>query len=158
MTENAQPTNEEDARKELAARQLQELESYLTPTEQPVDVSGSIKLSLGHLPELGIAFASLPAAFRSIATSVSVPTLLQATDKFGNAIEPSILLRFHDGSGQIGAYRNPNGPGLLNARFQTVEGGVIKGVSTIPYDPTLLFLTAVRGPDQPEARRHPGHC
>ncbi len=73
---------------------------------------------------------------------MSVPTLLQATDKFGNAINPSILLRFHDGSGQIGAYRNPNGPGLLNARFQTVEGGVIKGVSTIPYDPTMLFLAA----------------
>lgn len=142
MTENAQPSNEEDARKELAARQLQELEPYLTPTEQPVDVSGAIKLSLDHLPELGIAFASLPAAFRSIATSVSVPTLLQATDKFGNAIDPSILLRFHDCSGQIGAYRNPNGPGLLNARFQTVEGGVIKGVSTIPYDPTMLFLAA----------------
>ncbi len=33
MTENAQPTNEEDARKELAARQLQELEPYLTPAE-----------------------------------------------------------------------------------------------------------------------------
>ena len=52
------------------------------------------------------------------------------------------MLRFHGGSGQIGAYRNPNGPGFLNARFQTVEGGVIKGVSTIPYDPTMLFLAA----------------
>lgn len=142
MTENAQPANEEDARKELAARQLQELEPYLTPTEQPVDASGAIKLSLDHLPELGIAFASLPAAFRSIATSVSVPTLLQATDKFGNAIDPSILFRFHDGSGQIGAYKNPNGGGLLNARLQAVEGSVVKGVSTIPYDPTMLFLAA----------------
>lgn len=142
MTENAQPTNEEDSRKELAARQLQELEPYLTPTEQPVNVSGAIKLSLDKLPELGIAFASLPSAFRTITTMVNVPTLLQATDKFGNAIDPSILLRFHDGSGQIGAYRNPNGPSLLNARFQTIEGGVIKGVSHIPYDPTMLFLAA----------------
>ncbi|WP_293825299.1 hypothetical protein [uncultured Parolsenella sp.] len=91
MTENAQPTNEEDARKEFAARQLQELEPYLTPTEQPVDVSEAIKLSLDHLPELGIAFASLPAAFRSIATSASVPTLLQATDKLGNPIDPPHL-------------------------------------------------------------------
>lgn len=132
----------QDANKELVARQLEELGPRLAITEQPVNVSGAIKLSLDKLPELGIAFASLPSAFRTITTMVNVPTLLQATDKFGNAIDPSILLRFHDCSGQIGAYRNPNGPGLLNARFQTVEGGVIKGVSTIPYDPTMLFLAA----------------
>lgn len=142
MTENAQPTNEKDANKELVARQLEELGPRLEITEQPVNISGAIKLSLDKLPELGIAFASLPSAFRTITTMVNVPTLLQATDKLGNPIDPSILLKFHDGSGQIGAYRNPNGPGLLNARFQTVEGGVIKGVSTIPYDPTMLFLAA----------------
>lgn len=133
MTENVQPTNDEDARKELAARQLQELEPYLTPTEQPVNVSGAIKLSLDKLPELGIAFASLPSAFRTITTMVNVPTLLQATDKLGNPIDPSILLKLHDGSGQIGAYKNPNGGGLLNARLQAVEGSVVKGVSHIPY-------------------------
>lgn len=142
MAENAQPTNEEDARKELAARQLQELEPYLTPAEQPVNVSGAIKLSLDKLPELGIAFASLPSAFRTITTMVNVPTLLQATDKLGNPIDPSILLKFHDGSGQIGAYKNPNGGGLLNARLQAVEGSVVKGVSHIPHDPTMLFLAA----------------
>lgn len=142
MAENAQPTNEEDARKELGARQLQELEPYLTPAEQPVNVSGAIKLSLDKLPELGIAFASLPSAFRTITTMVNVPTLLQATDKLGNPIDPSILLKFHDGSGQIGAYKNPNGGGLLNARLQAVEGSVVKGVSHIPHDPTMLFLAA----------------
>ena len=73
---------------------------------------------------------------------VDVPTLLQATDKFGNVIDPSILLKFHDGSGQIGAYKNPNGGGVLNARLQAVKGGVVKGVSQIPYDPTMLFLAA----------------
>lgn len=64
---------------------------------------------------------------------VNVPTLLQATDKLGNPIDPSILLKFHDGSGQIGAYKNPNGSGLLNARLQAVEGSVIKGVFHILY-------------------------
>lgn len=60
MTENAQPSNEEDARKELAAQQLQELEPYLTPTEQPVDVSGAIKLSLDISPSLALPLPRCP--------------------------------------------------------------------------------------------------
>lgn len=123
----------QDANKELVARQLEELGPRLAITEQPVNVSGAIKLSLDKLPELGIAFASLPSAFHTITTMVNVPTLLQATDSLGNPIDPSILLKFHDGSGQIGAYKNPNGGGLLNARLQAVEGSVVKGVSHIPY-------------------------
>ena len=89
----------QDANKELVARQLEELGPRLAVTEQPVNVSGAIKLSLDKLPELGIAFASLPSTFRTITTMVNVPTLLQATDKLGNPIDPSILLKFHDGSG-----------------------------------------------------------
>lgn len=132
----------QDASKELIARQLEELGPQLAITEQPVDVSGAIKLSLDKLPELGIAFASLPSAFRTITSAVNVPTLLQATDKAGKPIDPSILLRLHDGTGQMGTYKNPNGGGLLNVRLQAVEGGAVKGVSQIPYDPTALFMAA----------------
>ena len=132
----------QDASKELIARQLEELGPQLAITEQPVGVSGAIKLSLDKLPELGIAFASLPSTFRTITSTVNVPTLLQATDKFGNPLDPSVLLKFHDGSGQIGAYKNPNGAGLLNARFQVADGGVAKTVTQVPYDPAALFMAA----------------
>lgn len=128
--------------KELAAQELAALEAHLAATDQPIDVSQAIKLPLDKLPELGIAFASLPSTFRTITSTVNAPTLLQATDKFGNPLDPSVLLKFHDGSGQIGAYKNPNGAGLLNARFQVADGGVTKTVAQVPYDPAALFMAA----------------
>ena len=132
----------QDSGRGIAAHELAAIEVGLTPTDQQVDVSQAIKLPLDMLPELGIAFASLPSTFRTITSTVNAPTLLQATDKFGNPLDPSVLLKFHDGSGQIGAYKNPNGAGLLNARFQVADGGVTKTVTQVPYDPTALFMAA----------------
>ena len=132
----------QDSGRDIAAHELAAIEVSLAPTDQQVDVSQAIKLSLDKLPELGIAFASLPSTFRTITSAVNAPTLLQATDKAGKPIDPSILLRLHDGTGQMGTYKNPNGGGLLNARLQAVEGGAVKGVSQIPYDPTALFMAA----------------
>lgn len=132
----------QDSGRDIAAHELAAIEVSLAPTDQQIDVSQAIKLSLDKLPELGIAFASLPSTFRTITSAVNVPTLLQATDKAGKPIDPSILLRLHDGTGQMGTYKNPNGGGLLNARLQAVEGGAVKGVSQIPYDPTTLFMAA----------------
>ena len=70
-----------------------------------VDVSGAIKLPLERIPQLGVAFASLPSMFRTVTNTVSVPTLLQATDKYGNPLDPTKLNSFKDGSGLTGGYR-----------------------------------------------------
>ena len=132
----------QDSGRDIAAHELAAIEVSLVPTDQQVDVSQAIKLPLDKLPELGIAFASLPSTFRTITSTVNAPTLLQAMDKHGNPLDPSVLLKFHDDSGQIGAYKNPNGAGLLNARFRVADGGVTKTVTQVPYDPTALFMAA----------------
>ena len=132
----------QDNGRDIVAHELAAMEVNLAPTGQQVDVSQAIKLPLDKLPELGIAFASLPSAFRTITSTVSVPTLLQATDKFGNAIDPSLLHHFHDGSGLMGTFSNPGAGGFSNVRLHVVQGDVAKTVTQIPYDPTALFMAA----------------
>lgn len=66
----------QDNGRDIVARELAAIEVSLAPTDQQVDVSQAIKLPLDKLPELGIAFASLPSAFRTITSTVNVPMLL----------------------------------------------------------------------------------
>ena len=105
------------------------------------DISGAIKLPLERIPQLGVAFASLPSMFRTVTNTVSVPTLLQATDKFGNPLDPSKLNSFKDGSGLTGGYRDAV-KGFGQARFHVVEGDIATSVTQVPYDPTSLFMAA----------------
>ena len=88
-----------------------------------------------------MAFASLPEAFRTVTNTVSAPTLLQATDKFGNPLDPSILQAFNDGSGLLGSFRDAAN-GFGQARLHVVEGDVATSVMQVPYDPTMLFMAA----------------
>ena len=134
-----QPSSDE--RTKLVVDNLPEIEICLAPTRQEVNVSGAIRLPLTHIPELGVAFASLPKAFRTVTTTVSVPTLLQATDKLGNPLDPSMLQSFKDGSGLLGSYRDAT-KGFGQARLHVAEGDVAKGFAQVPYDPTSLFMAA----------------
>ena len=72
---------------------------------------------------------------------MSVPTLLQVTDKYGNPLDPSKLNSFKDGSGLTGGYRDA-AKGLGQARFHVVEGDIATSVTQVPYDPTSLFMAA----------------
>lgn len=136
-----QSTPEDGERRQLVANQLATTELHLTLTEQKVDVSNAIKLPLDHINELGMAFASLPSAFRTITTTVTTPTLLEATDKFGNPLNPSILQSFNDGSGLMGSYRDA-ATGFKQARLHVTDSQTISSVAQIPYDPTRLFMAA----------------
>lgn len=106
MADEENQSPKDGDRKKLVAEQLASTEIHLAPTQEHVDTSNAIKLPLDQIPQLGVAFASLPAMFRTITTSVSTPTLLQATDKFGNPLDPSILQSFKDGSGLMGSFRD----------------------------------------------------
>ena len=130
-----------DERTQLVTEHLSAIEFCLAPAGQEIDVSGAVKLPLSHLPELGVAFASLPEAFRTVTSTVSVPTLLQATDKFGNLLDPSILQTFNAGSGLLGSFRD-SANGFGQARLHVVEGDVATSVMQVPYDPTMLFMAA----------------
>lgn len=122
-------------------KQLSSTDIHLASTDIEVDVSNAIKLPFDQIPALGVALGSLPEVFRTVTATFDVPTLLQATDKFGHPLDPSILQHFNDGSGLLGSFRDPiNGFG--QARFHSVELGSITNVTTLPYDPTSLFIAA----------------
>ncbi len=141
MADNETKPSANDGREELVAKQLASTKIHLALTQKRVDVSGAIKLPLERIPQLGVAFASLPSMFRTVTNTVSVPTLLQATDKYGNPLDPSKLNSFKDGSGLTGGYRDA-AKGLGQVRFHVVEGDIATSVTQVPYDPTSLFMAA----------------
>lgn len=141
MADNEIKPSTNGNREELVAKQLTSTEIHLALTKERADVSDAIKLPISHIPELGVAFASLPAMFRTVTNTVSVPMLLQPTDKFGNPLDPSILQSFKDGSGLMGSYRDA-AKGFGQARFHVVEGDIATSVTQVPYDPTSLFMAA----------------
>ena len=141
MADNETKPSANDGREELVAKQLASTKIHLALTQKRVDVSGAIKLPLERIPQLGVAFASLRSMFRTVTNTVSVPTLLQATDKYGSPLDPSKLNTFKDGSGLTGGYRDA-AKGLGQARFHVVEGDIATSVTQVPYDPTSLFMAA----------------
>lgn len=141
MADNETKPSADDGREELVAKQLASTKIHLALTQERADVSGAIKLPLERVPQLGIALASLPSTFRTVTNTVSVPTLLQVTDKYGNPLDPSKLNSFKDGSGLTGGYRDA-AKGLGQARFHVVEGDIATSVTQVPYDPTSLFMAA----------------
>ena len=141
MADNEIKPSANGDREELVAKQLASTKIHLALTQERADVSGAIKLPLERVPQLGIALASLPSAFRTVTNTVSVPMLLQPTDKFGNPLDPSILYSFKDGSGLMGSYRDAAN-GFGQARLHVVEGDIATSVTQVPYDPTSLFLAA----------------
>lgn len=141
MADNETKPSANDGREELVAKQLASTKIHLALTQKRVDVSGAIKLPLERIPQLGVAFASLPSMFRTVTNTVSVPTLFQATDKYGNPLDPSKLNTFKDGSGLTGGYRDA-AKGLGQARLHVVEGDIATSVTQVPYDPTSLFMAA----------------
>lgn len=141
MADNEIKPSTNHNREELVAKQLASIKIHLALTRERADVSGAIKLPLERIPQLGIALASLPPASRTITNTVSVPMLLQPTDKFGNPLNPSILQSFKDGSGLMGSYRDA-AKGFGQARLHVVEGDIATSVTQVPYDPTSLFMAA----------------
>lgn len=141
MADNEIKSSTDDGREGLVAKQLASTKIHLALTQGRVDVSGAIKLPLERIPQLGIALASLPSTFRTVTNTVSVPMLLQPTDKFGNPLNPSVLQSFKDGSGLMGSCRDAAN-GFGQARFHVVEGDIATSVTQVPYDPTSLFMAA----------------
>ena len=141
MADNEIRPSADNDRERLVAERLASTKIHLALTQERADVSGAIKLPLERIPQLGVAFASLPSMFRTVTNTVSVPTLLQATDKFGNPLDPSILQSFKDGSGLMGSYRDA-AKGFGQARLHVVEGDIATSVTQVPYDPTSLFMAA----------------
>ncbi len=129
ITSDAELNREEPANTEI----------HLAMTDVAAEVEDSLQLPLDQITALGVGLGSLPSMFRTAITTVDVPMLLQATDKWGNPLDPAKLNQTVGGC--IGSYSKP-GVGLQQARFHQVELGAVQGVTTMPYDPTALFMAA----------------
>ena len=129
----------DDDRKKVVREQLSTTQFHLSSTEQSVDITNAIKIPLDYLPSLGVAFGSIPTMFRSITTTVNIPTLLTVTDKLGNPLDPNVLQSFKDGSGLLGSFRDA-ATGFGQARFHVQQGMSLTSVTTMPYNPTFLAM------------------
>lgn len=129
----------DDDRKKVVREQLSTPQFHLSSTEQSVDITNAIKIPLDYLPSLGVAFGSIPTMFRSITTTVNIPTLLTVTDKLGNPLDPNVLQSFKDGSGLLGSFRDA-ATGFGQARFHVQQGMSLTSVTTMPYNPTFLAM------------------
>ncbi|MBP3883494.1 MAG: hypothetical protein J6D54_00965 [Olsenella sp.] len=112
--------------------------------ESALDLTDSIKIPLSKLTSLGVAFASLPDAFRTVTqtvTSANGEILYRAMDAKGNILSPSQLYAFKDGSGLLGSIKQAGGD-LAQARFEPVTSVAKKVTTSIPYDPTTLVAAA----------------
>lgn len=112
----------------------------LALTDIAVDTEGAIKLPIDGMPALGAGLSALTSLFRSVGPSGDCATLLKVTDKFGNPLDPAILNS--DGAGLLGSYLNSSTKELSQARFHVVDSDVVQSVSSISYDPTMLFMAA----------------
>ena len=129
----------DDDRKKAVREQLSTTQFHLASTEQPADVTNAIKIPLEYLPSLGVAFGPIPTMFRSITTTINIPTLLTVTDKLGNPLDPNVLQSFKDGSGLLGSFRDA-ATGFGQARFHVQQGMSLTSVTTMPYNPAFLTM------------------
>ena len=105
------------------------------------NLSQATKLPFDKLAVAGVALGSLPEAVRTVTTHMpGGEVLLRATDKFGNTIPSNLLQRFNDGSGMMGSTRINGEFGQV--RLHEVASGAGNAVTTVPYDPTMLFVAA----------------
>lgn len=130
----------DDDRKKAVREQLSTTQFHLASTEQPADVTNAIKIPLEYLPSLGVAFGPIPTMFRSITTTINIPTLLTVTDKLGNPLDPNVLQTFKDGSGLLGSFRDA-ATGFGQARFHVQQGMSLTNVTTMPYNPAFLAMS-----------------
>ena len=129
----------DDDRKKAVREQLSATQFHLASTEQPVDATNAIKIPLDYLSSLGVAFGPIPTMFRSITTTINIPTLLTVTDKLGNPLDPNVLQTFKDGSGLLGSFRDA-ATGFGQARFHVQQGMFLTSVTTMPYNPAFLAM------------------
>ena len=132
-----------EAKKQAIAEQAMSMEFTPEFTDIKVDMAKATKVPLAELTTLGAAFASLPEAFRAVTQTVQVSGegLYHVTDAAGRAIDASALFSFNDGTGLLGSFKDAAG-NLSQARLSPAGPQVAEVATSIPYDPTSLFIAA----------------
>lgn len=132
-----------ETKKQAIAGQFMSMEFTSEFTDIKVDMTRATKVPLSELTALGTAFASLPEAFRTVTQTVQVSgeSLYRVTDAAGRAIDASALFSFNDGTGLLGSFKDAAG-NLSQARLNPAGPQIAEVATSIPYDPTSLFIAA----------------
>lgn len=132
-----------EAKKHAIAERAMSMEFKPEFTDIRVDMTKATKVPLAELTALGTAFASLPEAFRTVTQTVQVSGegLYRVTDVAGKAIDASALFSFKDGTGLLGSFKDAAG-NLNQARLNPAGPQVAEVATSVPYDPTALFMAA----------------
>lgn len=132
-----------DDKKRAITEQAMSMEFKPGFTDIKVDMSKAVEVPLAELTALGAAFASLPEAFRTVTQTVQVSGegLYRVTDAAGKAIDASALFSFKDGTGLLGSFKDAAG-NLSQARLNPASSQIAEAATSIPYDPTALFIAA----------------
>lgn len=132
-----------ETKKQAIAGQFMSMEFTPEFTDIKVDMTRATKVPLSELTALGTAFASLPEAFRTVTQTVQVSgeSLYRVTDAAGRAIDASALFSFNDGTGLLGSFKDAAG-NLSQARLNPAGPQIAEVATSIPYDPTSLFIAA----------------
>ena len=132
-----------EAKKQAIIGQAMSMEFKPEFTDIKVDMSKAVKVPLAELTALGASFASLPEVFRTVTQTVQVSGegLYRVTDAAGKAIDASALFSFKDGTGLLGSFKDAAG-NLSQARLNPAGSQIAEVATSIPYDPTVLFIAA----------------
>ena len=108
-----------------------------------IDMSSSIKIPLDELLSLGTALSSLPPQLRTATQTVELAAkgLYQVTDAAGNPLDASQLHHFKNGEDCLASFSDANGK-MHQAHLKPVDSLKATVNTTMPYDPTSLFMAA----------------
>lgn len=127
---------DEDGRKQDIARRLSEL--TLAPVSSDLDLSRSdaMRLPLGELASLGVGFASMPEAFRTVVQTVGP----NSGEQLFRSILPdgATLKQARDGLFSSSAKLADGSPAW--GKFQAVSPSAQAVTTTIPYNPAMLAM------------------
>lgn len=112
--------------------------------EEVLNQSRAVKVPISEISALGVAFASLPAAFRTVTTAANLDiageNLCLLFDAGGNPLPVDALQSFKNEAARLGST-------LANGTFEQARhvaagdiSASVTNTSTAPYDPTMLFL------------------
>ena len=104
--------------------------------DEKINLKQYTKIPLSELSTLGVAFSSLSESTRTISQSIN-------TDGLYRCILPKGAIRLaqaKDGTGLLGLAFNENNKLIAHARW--IKQDNTTQITTIPYNPTMLFMAA----------------
>lgn len=132
----------QNEKKSELIKAMMNVEYYPSVQINEINLNNYMKLPFAEMMSLGTVFASLPISFRTITQTANTSVgaglyrVVIPNDVSG------ILASAKDGVGTFGNVVGEKGKILARARFIETEGTPTKIATTIPYDPTMIFMAA----------------